>query len=162
MFGITTLPLGIKYPSNTMSSVGTCGRPIGATAPHRRTSRTSAFVYGRRSRSSKVGNLSVPTMVSISAWALAKTSGWRSIARKKDCIAETVVSAPPVYKLLALHLITKSSCALIPSAVLPVRPVDDTEESANGEEAESESFSARVWAFSRRAETYDGEAVPSA
>ena len=93
-----------------------------------------------------VGNLatltpspfSVTQTASISACARRETCGCVITARKKDCIAEVVVSAPPVYRLLALHLIS-CSCSGV-----------------------SEPLALTEIYFETRSDTYDGSALPMA
>lgn len=83
-------PLGMEYPSHISSDVLVCGRPMGATGCHRRTSLTMASMYGSRSRSAQVGSLSAPMTLSSSCCAFFCTSGKAVIARKKHETAETV------------------------------------------------------------------------
>lgn len=64
--------------------------PSGAIGLQRKTSDTSALMYGSCSRSASVGSLSVPMTASSSRCARFCTSGWSVIARKKVVIADTV------------------------------------------------------------------------
>lgn len=80
----------MKYSPQVSSSVVAWGRPIGPTGCHRRTSFTTASIYGKRERSATVGSWQGPKTRSISFCALPWTSGCSVIARKKHSIAHTV------------------------------------------------------------------------
>lgn len=62
----------------------------GTIVPYRKTSLIMQFKYGRFSLSSMVGSRLVPTILSISSWALRCISGWRAIISQNSRIALTV------------------------------------------------------------------------
>jgi hypothetical protein len=102
-------PAGMKYPSYISPFVTRCGMPdaqasissvkdlgyqhppSGATGCQRKTSFSTAPMYGSLSWSQKSGSRESPRTVSISACAARCTSGYSAIARKNVCKAETVL-----------------------------------------------------------------------
>ena len=72
---ITMLPLGMKYPLYSSSSVLTCANPMGPTGCHLSVSFTIASMYGSRARSANSGSRSELTTASSCAWAFFCTSG---------------------------------------------------------------------------------------
>lgn len=74
---------GMTYPWYSSSATLQCATPRGAALCHRSSSFTTAEMYGRASRSAKVGSLSGPTILSSSSLAFCWTSGWRESAGKR-------------------------------------------------------------------------------